>query len=124
MDYSDGASFGIESSLGSGEGTTDNEFRSATMHIDAEVSRMAPFDRYQIDQSYLYEQGRLEETVQLLDGEQPWVRIEERAALFAPQSFDMPPTRLAASARSSRQRGCWMERDHGVSPTADVARRH
>lgn len=64
------------------------------MDIAAEVSRMAPFDRYRIDQRYLYEQGQLQETVQLLDGHSPWVRVEENATLFSAQRFDQPPTTL------------------------------
>lgn len=84
----------ITSSLGSGTGSTDREFRSAVLEMRPEISSMAPFDRYVIRQSYLYEQGRLEETVELNKGDRPWVRNRETATLFAPRKFEAPPTKL------------------------------
>jgi hypothetical protein len=83
----------ITSSLGAGEGTTDCEFRSAVLEIRADVSSYAPFDTYRITQSYRYEEGRLSETVELNEGESPWVRNREEAALFARHTFAEPPTR-------------------------------
>jgi len=93
--YSDeSGDFVIDSSLGPGRGHTDLEFREAQMQIEAQVSSMAPFDRYRIEQHYGYEQGVLTETVHLEDGETPWVRVEEKATLFAPRHYEGAPTRL------------------------------
>lgn len=82
----------ITSSLGAGAGTTDGEFRNATLEMVAPVSRFAPFDRYRIVQQYRYEEGRLDETVSLDKGDQPWVRNTEQAVLFAAHRFAGPPT--------------------------------
>lgn len=91
----------VDATLGSGQGTTDPEFRAAVLELDAGTSRFAPFDTYRITQDYRYEEGRLLETVELFRrgpaGEAPWVRIREEATLFAPRAFEAPPTRLAAA---------------------------
>lgn len=91
-----GLDVAIRSSLGRGRGQTDPEFRATTLELAADVSRFAPFDRYRIDQRYEYEKGALHETVVLADGNTPWVRNTEEAALFAPHAFDAPPTRATA----------------------------
>lgn len=83
----------IASSLGNGAGTTDAEFREASLELAANVSSMAPFDRYRIVQHYRYEEGRLDEVVSLDKGQTPWVRNNEHAVLFAKQSFPTPPTK-------------------------------
>jgi len=83
----------IESTLGAGDGVTDVEFRRTRLELRADVSSMAPFDRYRLAQTYAYEAGALEETVALDDGDRPWVRNHERARLFATRSWDGPPTR-------------------------------
>lgn len=85
----------IHSSLGEGSGHTDPEFRQAVLEMRPDISRFAPFDRYRISQTYAYERGALEETVMLLDGETPWVRNTEKAALFAPHAFSGAPTSSA-----------------------------
>ncbi|NVJ00745.1 hypothetical protein HV824_21860 [Myxococcus sp. AM009] len=82
----------VRSSLGEGTGHTDIEFRRAVLELRPDLSRFAPFDRYRITQTYAYERGALEETVMLLDGEKPWVRNTEKAALFAPHIFSAAPT--------------------------------
>lgn len=84
----------LTSTLGSGEGRTDREFRDASLVFRADVSSMAPFDTYRIDQRYAYERGVLEETVRLDKGRAPWVRNVERATLFASHTFSTAPTRL------------------------------
>lgn len=88
----------VHSSLGDGAGTTDREFRAATMTMRANVSRFAPFDTYRITQRYGYEAGTLDETVELFDHdgavEEPWVRNHEHARLFASQAFPAAPTTL------------------------------
>lgn len=81
----------LQSTYGDGDGFTDPEFREAVLEFEAtDVSRFAPYNRFRITQRYLYEQGRLEETVELFkledDGtETPFVRIEERARMFRMQ---------------------------------------
>lgn len=84
----------LQSSFGPGRGSSDREFRDAKLEIEASgVSGWAPFDRYRIDQHYDYEAGKLDETVSLDKGDQPWVRNQERATLFAEHRFDTAPTR-------------------------------
>ncbi|WP_437965399.1 hypothetical protein WMF04_38055 [Sorangium sp. So ce260] len=92
----------IRSTLGDGDGRTDPEFRNSQLQMRArDVSSFAPFNAYRITQQYQYGEGKLVETVELIerDGEgreSPFVRIRERAALFAPTSFEQPPTRAEA----------------------------
>ncbi|WP_437721902.1 hypothetical protein [Sorangium sp. So ce861] len=92
----------IRSTLGDGEGRADPEFRRSQLEMRArDVSSLAPFNAYRITQQYQYGEGKLVETVELIerDGEgreSPFVRIRERAALFAPTSFEQPPTRAEA----------------------------
>lgn len=82
----------VRSSLGAGVVATDPEFRGAVVDLEAPTSRWAPFDRYRIRQTYRYENGELDETVELNNGEAPWVRNRERATLFARARFEAPPT--------------------------------
>lgn len=84
----------IASSLGKGAGHGDREFRRAVLELEAEVSVFAPFDRYRISQHYRYEDGKLDELVELLDGSSPWVRNREEATLFSAATFAAPPTTL------------------------------
>ncbi|WP_437543778.1 hypothetical protein WMF11_35275 [Sorangium sp. So ce295] len=92
----------IRSTLGDGEGRADPEFRRSQLEMRArDVSSFAPFNAYRITQQYQYGEGKLVETVELIerDGEgreSPFVRIRERAALFAPTSFEQPPTHAEA----------------------------
>ncbi len=83
----------IDSSLGSGEGSTDREFRAAELVMHPDISSFAPFDTYRIAQRYGYEEGVLRETVSRDKGDEHWVRSEETAALFAAHAFEAPPTR-------------------------------
>ena len=86
----------VRSRLGDGEVVSDAEFRRSELVIRPEISSQAPFDTYRIKQHYRYEDGLLEETVELVklgDGaERPWVRNTERATLYAPSRFDSAPT--------------------------------
>jgi len=81
---------GLRSTYGDGGGHGDAEFRHAVLTFRAAgASRFAPYDRFRITQHYRYEDGRLDETVELFklarDGsERPFARIEERARLFRP----------------------------------------
>ena len=78
----------LHSTYGDGSGSADPQYREAVLEFSAAgVSRFAPYNRFRITQHYLYEEGRLEETVELFkledDGtESPFVRIEERATIF------------------------------------------
>ncbi len=88
----------VASTMGDGDGTTDSEFRKATLRLEANVSSLAPFDHYEIRQHYAYEQGKLKETVLLLDtsdGEsRVWFQSEEEATLYARHEFSAAPTRV------------------------------
>lgn len=83
----------LQASIGQGTGTTDREYRRAVLDFTAEVSSLAPFDRYRITQHYDYEAGKLTELVELNQGATPFVRNAEVATLFAQHHFDGPPTR-------------------------------
>jgi hypothetical protein len=87
----------INSSLGSGSGVSDNEFREQTIQFSADgVSSFAPFNTYRITQHYKYEEGILLEIVELFkleDGkETPFAKIEEKAYIFRPTKLDNAPT--------------------------------
>lgn len=89
----------IKSSLGTGTGSTDVEFRKALLEIAANgISSFAPYNKYRISQSYNYEEGQLIETVELFkqteNGEVPFVKINEKAKLFSPTLFQHAPTRF------------------------------
>lgn len=96
----------IASTLGDGSGTTDREFRNATLRLEANVSSFAPFDHYEIRQHYAYEQGKLQETVLLLDTSggksRVWFQSEEQATLYAHHEFSEAPTRARGSAHARR----------------------
>lgn len=81
----------VRSRLGEGEVTSDPEFRRAEIVIRPQIPSQAPFDTFLIRQHYRYEDGLLEETVELVDrgdgAERPWVRNHERARLFVPGTF-------------------------------------
>lgn len=81
----------VRSRLGRGEVVTDPGFRRGEIVIRPEISSHAPFDTYRIRQYYRYEEGLLEETVELVktgDGpEKVWVRNTEKATLFAPGPY-------------------------------------
>lgn len=87
----------VSSTLGDGKLSADAEFRGATIDLRADVSSMAPFDSYRIEQRYGYEDGRLTERVSLLKHEGakelPWVENDEVASLFAPRKYEAAPTR-------------------------------
>lgn len=78
----------LSSTYGDGTGKSDREFREAVLEFDAaHVGRFAPYQRFRITQTYRYEVGLLEETVELFDetkegNEIPFVRIEERARIL------------------------------------------
>jgi hypothetical protein len=84
------------SSLGAGEWQADGDYRNAVVSLAAAgVSKLAPFDNYRITQLYNYEAGTLTERVDLNKGDRAWVRMNEKATLFAARTFDAAPTRRA-----------------------------
>ena len=88
--------FKLLTSFGDGTGRIDSQFRAATMEFEArDISSFAPFNRFRITQQYRYEQGELMEVVELFKAkggtENPFMRFEERADLFAPRRFDAAP---------------------------------
>ncbi len=95
-DQGDQVQIKLESTLGDGAGQVDRTFVEAKLQIKAEVSSLAPFNEYVIEQHYGYGEGRLSETVRLQKREggvvKQWVKMKESATLFAPTHFDEPPT--------------------------------
>lgn len=87
----------INSSLGSGTGTSDTEFRNTvlTMYIP-DASKFMPYNKFRITQNYDYEAGILTETVELIkekDGEEtPFMKNEETALIFTKSKLDKAPT--------------------------------
>ncbi|WP_298481267.1 hypothetical protein [uncultured Maribacter sp.] len=89
----------INSSLGNGTGSTDNEFRNQTIQFSIDdISSFAPYNTMRITQHYKYEQGTLLETVELFklkDGiETPFAKIEESAMIFRPKVLENAPTKF------------------------------
>jgi hypothetical protein len=78
----------LRSTYGDGHGVSDREYREAALEFEAVgVSRFAPYNRFRITQHYRYDEGVLDETVELFmlenDGtESPFAKIEERARIF------------------------------------------
>ncbi len=87
----------IESSLGGGTGTSDEEFREAvlTMYVP-NPSRWMPYNKLRISQKYDYEGGILTETVELIDEqngqETPFMKNEEIAHIFVKSRLEKAPT--------------------------------
>ncbi len=89
----------VNSSLGSGTGVSDNEFREQQLQFTADgVSKFAPYNTYRITQHYKYEEGMLLETVELFklkDGQEiPFAKIEEKAHIFRPVKLEHAPTKF------------------------------
>ncbi len=79
--------FEIVSTIGDGGGKIDQEFRNGVFELAASVSSFAPYDTYKFVQKYLYEEGKLIETLELVKKgggrEVPFAKIEEQAQLFS-----------------------------------------
>lgn len=87
----------IYSSLGQGDGSSDKEFREQTVMIKAEgISYFAPYSHIRITQYYKYEEGVLEEVVELFKKkgveEIPFMKMEEKAYFYIRGTLDNPPT--------------------------------
>lgn len=80
--------FELKSTFGDGNGIIDSEFTNGSMDFKAEgVSSFAPFDHYNIIQTYLYDEKILKETVILYkkkdNGEKElFAKVEEVATLL------------------------------------------
>ena len=87
----------IRSSLGSGIGQSDAQFREQMIELEVEgISRFAPYNTIRITQHYQYEEGQLLETVELFkkkEGKElPFAKIQERAMIFSPTTLTTAPT--------------------------------
>ena len=92
---------GVRSSLGTGRGSADTEFRRQTIEIDLEQGSLErhfmPYNTITLDQEYRYEEGVLLETVTLSKKDSsgrkiPFMRNQERAAFFLEARLDHAPT--------------------------------
>ncbi len=91
----DALSSTVTSSLGAGTGTSDFAFRNQRVEIEIpRPGRFSPYTHILIAQKYLYEEGRLKETVELTDrrgkSEKPFMKVEERADIFLRGRMDAP----------------------------------
>lgn len=89
----------INSSLGSGTGVSDEEFREQVIQFSVDgISSFAPYNTMRITQHYKYEEGILLETVELFkledDKETPFSKIEEKAVIFRPTKLATAPTKF------------------------------
>ncbi|OHX64418.1 hypothetical protein [Flammeovirga pacifica] len=89
----------INSSLGSGTGISDREFREQVIQFSVDdISSFAPYNTMRITQHYKYEEGVLLETVELFKvkegNEIPFAKIEEKAVIFRPVHLDSAPTKF------------------------------
>lgn len=87
----------LVSTLGNGSGHTDHEFRNSNLLIQlAGSSGFLPYNQFEITQHYLYEDGKLEETVLLSKQkngtETLFMKNEESANIFIHSSLDGPPS--------------------------------
>ncbi|WP_367916254.1 hypothetical protein [Leadbetterella sp. DM7] len=100
----DNLSSTLNSSLGSGKGTSDIEFRNQTLIIQLDtdnpyynISKYTPFNRMKITQQYKYEEGLLLEIVELYKEDKngkvtPFSKMEETAVFYIKGKLDKAPT--------------------------------
>jgi hypothetical protein len=93
----------LSTSLGTGKGKSDPEFREQSFILDLvkknayyNISSMAPYNKIKITQHYNYEAGELLETVELykeVNGKiTPFMKNEERATFYIKGKLDKAPT--------------------------------
>lgn len=91
----------LKTSLGSGGGSTDKEFRHQVLEFDFNqgtglAGLFIPYNRIRITQRYKYEEGKLLETVELFkkkgDQEIPFMKNEEVAHMYIKGKFNSAPT--------------------------------
>lgn len=85
------------SSLGDGKLSSDQEFRTAEIDINLKnASAFMPYNKIRISQKYDYENGKLTETVLLLNAkngkEIPFMKNEEEAYFYIKGKLDKAPT--------------------------------
>lgn len=88
----------IQSSLGDGFLTTDAEFRNAEIDITLKgANRFMPYNKIKISQHYDYENGKLTETVLLVQvkngKETPFMKNEEEAYFYMKGQLETAPTK-------------------------------
>lgn len=100
---SDGLSTVLKTSLGDGSGSSDLEFREQSLIIDLNqnnsyynIGKFTPFNKMKITQHYMYEDGKLMETVELYKEENgvitPFAKMEEMATFYVRGKLDKAPT--------------------------------
>jgi hypothetical protein len=87
----------IQSTPGNGAGTTDAEFRHSVLTLSVpNASTFLPYNTFRITQHYQYEEGVLNETVELFkekDGKEiPFMKNEETALIFTKSKLQKAPT--------------------------------
>ena len=87
----------IFSSLGTGLGKSDSEFREQQFTLNlTDVSSFSPYNKIRITQHYQYEAGVLTETVELLkekNGQDtPFMKMEEKAYFYLRGKLEQAPT--------------------------------
>jgi hypothetical protein len=99
----------LKTSLGSGKGKSDIEFREQNFVLDLDkknayynISPMAPYNKIKISQHYNYEAGELLETVELYKEANgkitPFMKNEECATFYIKGKLDKAPTTFKPSA--------------------------
>jgi hypothetical protein len=89
----------LTSSLGQGNGSSDREFREQVLDFEvSDISSFAPYNHIRITQHYKYEEGVLEETVELFkkkDGKEiPFMKNEEKAYFYVKGKLPAAPTKM------------------------------
>jgi hypothetical protein len=87
----------LHSSLGTGTGITDREYREQVIEISVpNASSFMPFNKYKITQHYNYEEGQLTETVELYKEKEgtitPFMKNEEKAYIYTRSKLTAAPT--------------------------------
>ncbi|MBI2565525.1 MAG: hypothetical protein HYV63_00650 [Candidatus Schekmanbacteria bacterium] len=87
--------FAVSSSLGEGQGSTEDGFQTSTVEIQT-PGRFAPFNVLRLRQRFDWPRGALAETVELVKrakaGEEtPFMKFEETARLLEPATRERPP---------------------------------
>jgi len=87
----------IFSSLGTGMGKSDTEFREQQFTLNlTDVSSFSPYNKIRITQHYQYEAGLLTETVELLKEKKgqdsPFMKMEEKAFFYLRGKLEQAPT--------------------------------
>ncbi|HYQ48505.1 MAG TPA: hypothetical protein VEP69_05530 [Thermodesulfovibrionales bacterium] len=78
----------VQSSWGQGTGTADADMGNIVVEFSPDISRFAPFNTFRITQKFLFEEGKLRETVEIFKKqggqERPFMKTEEEADIYMP----------------------------------------